>query len=58
MKKHAMVVGISTYHDPDISPVPFADRDANEMAHALRHHCGFYIVSRFISGQQPEPENG
>lgn len=57
MKKYAVVVGISSYKDPDISDLHFAANDAREVGRCLRDVCGFDDVRLFVTGGDNEPDN-
>jgi uncharacterized caspase-like protein len=57
MKKYALVVGISSYSDPEISDLSFAARDAQEVGRCLADVCGFDDVRTLASGGQREPDH-
>jgi len=57
MKKYALVVGISSYADPDITDLAFAAHDAEEIGICLREQCGFDDVRTITSGGPKEPDH-
>ena len=57
MKKHALVVGIGSYTDPEITDLAFAARDAEEIGHVLADICGFDEVRTLASGGPQEPDH-
>ena len=57
MKKHALVVGISTYDDPKIADLSFAARDAEEVGVCLRDVCGFHTVRTQVTRGDKEPDH-
>ena len=57
MKKFALVVGVSSYSDPEISGLSFAARDAEEVGQCLADVCGFDEVRTLASGGQREPDH-
>jgi len=57
MKKYALTVGVSTYTDPEITDLPFAARDAVEVAHCLQESSGFDDVRTLATGTGREPDH-
>ncbi len=57
MKKYALVVGISSYADPEITDLAFAARDAEEVGRCLVEGCGFDEVRTLASGGPQEPDH-
>lgn len=57
MKKYALAVGISVYKDPEITDLPFAAPDAEEVGLCLREVCGFDTVRTLVTGGEKEPDH-
>ncbi|MFH1530230.1 MAG: SUMF1/EgtB/PvdO family nonheme iron enzyme [Pseudomonadota bacterium] len=56
MRKHALVVGIDRYEDPDTTRLRYAGKDAAALAGVLREDCGFDRVELLVSGGAREPD--
>jgi len=57
VSKFALVVGVREYADPEITGLPFAARDAEEVGACLREGCGFEEVRVITSDGVRPPDN-
>ena len=57
MARYAVVIGVSEYEDPEITPVRFAARDAEAFAQCLMDECKFDDVRLLVTGGDVEPEH-
>jgi len=58
MKKHALIIGVNSYDDPEIGNLDFASRDAEAVADILSGQCKFDNISLLGPTGSKLPSNG
>src|SRR5437763_16584876 len=56
MKKLALLIGVENYHEPQITPLPYATADVTALALRLRGACGFDGVTVLADGADGPPD--